>query len=236
MGLYLTPGHRAFSLNLELPEWLDWLPSSPCDPLISVSSELGLQTNAITPSPFHGNWKLNSAPGASMASTSLTEPSPQLSHVTLYKMLMIRSSSCPDRKLIASCSELESIGLFNGFSCVWTPQGLLSVKSLVLFPSSWKCIHLSSLLLTLPFQPAAVPSRGSFCHQQITHSAWLCVICLTMSLSRGGIPMNETVTLKCARPCSPLSACPSPRFSLRCAHVSSRICLWAQLFGSWRPL
>lgn len=136
MGLYLTPGHRAFSLNLELPEWLDWLPSSPCDPLISVSSELGLQTNAITPSPFHGNWKLNSAPGASMASTSLTEPSPQLSHVTLYKMLMIRSSSCPDRKLIASCSELESIGLFNGFSCVWTPQGLLSVKSLVLFPSS----------------------------------------------------------------------------------------------------
>lgn len=70
-----------------------------------------------------------------MASPLLTEPLPQLSHVTHYKMPRIGPSSYHDRKLISSHTELESIGLFNGFHCGWTPSGLLSVKPSVLFPS-----------------------------------------------------------------------------------------------------
>lgn len=65
------------------------------------------------------------------------------------QMPRIGPSSYHDCKLISSHTELESIGLFNGFHCGWTPSGLLSVKPSVLFPS-WTRKRLSHAHSALP--------------------------------------------------------------------------------------
>lgn len=114
--LYLYFWGFSVTMEVSLNGWTGFYQAPVTTP--SVSPELGLQEHAITLSLHHGHWKLESL---SSHGKHFPEPSPQLSHVTLIRPFSFVTFI--SHKLMA-CRELESMVLFNGFSCVWTLHGL----------------------------------------------------------------------------------------------------------------